>query len=88
MAVGCNLFLVAVAVVYTVTLKVDPKDFEWLQFKPKGVKGTDAKVLSSSMPRSRRKFLIDSCVEFWHACYSGFCSVHSTCYSWREEERC
>jgi len=46
-AVGFNLFLIVVAIVYTITLKVDPKDFDWLQFKSrsrsKGDSSNDAK---------------------------------------------
>ena len=44
-ATGFNLFCVTIAVIYIITLKVDPEDFRWLQPKPKDSKdGGDAKV--------------------------------------------
>ena len=41
-AVGFNLFLILAALIYTVTLKVDPEDFRWLQ--PKLREAGDGKV--------------------------------------------
>lgn len=38
-AVGFNLFLILAAVLYTITLKVDPEDFRWMQSTPKDAKG-------------------------------------------------
>lgn len=51
-ATGFNLFCVIVAVIYIITLKVDPEDFRWLQPKPKDQRdGGETKVYDALLRR-------------------------------------
>ncbi len=62
-AVGFNLFLILATVIYTVTLKVDPEDFKWLQPKPKDAKGgAEVRLWSFILQSSAFKIDIRWCV--------------------------
>jgi hypothetical protein len=67
-ATGFNLFCVVVAVVYIITLKVDPEDFRWLQPKPKEPRdGAEGKVRGARRLKQHTSCLEDILASCWAA---------------------